>query len=329
MAAKDLLLDLVSYVEQIHRLSERVVTRLQDYRDLVLHETDLKAREGVQHDLVEGGEAVWLKIERLRRMEPPEPPEHIGDWIAVSRDPNKPVTRIGEKTRTETLQEAEQLVRQGLVLADDVMKPLKTLDDGVERRDVILRLQQQPGLADAIATYIEGPWRSWAEHERPRRETIEIYEKLFALEQTFEAAGGESAKELVWGVGLARWSQPAVTIDHCLIEQLVEIEVDPQDASLRIRPRSAEPFVYLKPFFDLDLPGAQIVFDRARKMLAELETGAELNPFQPSTYEAVLRFAATQLETGAVYHPDVREDHTDRSLPPLSDKLIISDHWVV
>jgi hypothetical protein len=48
MTAKDLLIDLVEYVEQVHRLSERVVTRLQDYRDLVLHETDLKGREGVQ-----------------------------------------------------------------------------------------------------------------------------------------------------------------------------------------------------------------------------------------------------------------------------------------
>jgi hypothetical protein len=165
---------------------------------------------------------------------------------------------------------------------------------------VILRLQQQPGVAQAITNYVEGPWRSWAERERPRREMIAIYERLFALEQSFEAAGGESAKELVWGLGLLRWHQPSVVIDHCLIEQLVEIEVDPHDASLRIRPRSTEPFVYIKPFFDLGLPGAQIVFDRARRMLTESEASADLNPFQGSTYEAVLRLAATQLETGAV-----------------------------
>lgn len=84
MAAKDLLMDLVDYVEQVHRLSERVVTRLQDYRDLVLHEIDLKGREGVQHDLIERGEAIWLKIDRLRRTEPPQPPAGISDWITVS-----------------------------------------------------------------------------------------------------------------------------------------------------------------------------------------------------------------------------------------------------
>jgi hypothetical protein len=227
MTAKDLLIDLVEYVEQVHRLSERVVTRLQDYRDLVLHETDLKGREGVQHDLIEGGEAIWLKIDRLRRTEPPQPPAEISDWITVSRDPDKPVGRINEKTRTVTLQDAERLVAEGLVLADDVLKPPKASDDGVQRRDVILRLQQQPGVAQAITNYVEGPWRSWAERERPRREMIAIYERLFALEQSFEAAGGESAKELVWGLGLLRWHQPSVVIDHCLIEQLVEIEVDP------------------------------------------------------------------------------------------------------
>jgi AAA domain len=329
MTAKDRLIDLVNYVEQVHRLSERVVTRLQDYRDLLLHETDLKAREGIQHDLIEGGEAVWLKIDRLRRTEPPEPSEEIRDWISVSSDPSKPVSRISEKVRTITLRDAEKLLAQGLLLADDVIKPIKASDDGIERRDVILRLHQQPGLANAITSYIEGPWRSWAEREQPRRETIAIYEKLFALEQSLEAAGGESAKELVWGLGLVRWHQPPIAIDHCLIEQLVEIEVDPHDASLRIRPRSTEPFVYIKPFFDLGLPGAQIVFDRARKMLSDSEISAEINPFQRSTYEAVLRLAATQLETGAVYYPDVREDHTDRSLPPLSDKLIVSDHWTI
>ena len=329
MSARKRLVDLISYVEEMHRLSERVVTRLQDYRDLVLHETDLKAREGIQHDLVEGGEAVWLKIDRLRRTDPPEPPQEIGDWIAVSRDPSQRVTRIPKKVRTVTLQESERLVNQGLVLADDVMQPLKEQGDGIARRDVILRPEHQPGVMQAIETYVEGPWLAWAERERPRRGTIEIYEKLFALEQTFEAAGGESAKELVWGVGLARWHRPPVTIDHCLIEQLVEIEIDPHDAALRIRPRSAEPFAYLKPFLDLDLPGAQITLDRARKILAEPEAGVELSPFQPSSYEPVLRLAATQLDTGAVYYPDVRSDHTDRTLPPIDDKLIVSDHWVI
>ncbi len=66
------LVDLVDYVEHMVRLGEKPVFGLGEYRQLAYHEARLKGRVGIRHDQSDEDGPVWLSIDRLKRIAPPE-----------------------------------------------------------------------------------------------------------------------------------------------------------------------------------------------------------------------------------------------------------------
>lgn len=100
---KERLIGLLDYVEQIARLTERAVLSLRSYRALMFYEHQLRNRVGIQHDVVDGEGIVWLRIERLQRVDPPTPDEQIESWLTISRDPNMPsVTTVAPRKSFRT-----------------------------------------------------------------------------------------------------------------------------------------------------------------------------------------------------------------------------------
>ncbi len=375
---KSKLIDLVEYVGRMVKLAEKPVFGLKDYRQPFFREETLKDKIGIGMDGSDENGPVWLSVERLKRNEPPRPPEKIAPWIRVGRDPFVPPVVENAKSETVSREKLEEYLEAGLVDSQDVKPPAtaehKGLESIPENRDgavggndfdrsgisaaeavatngstengngtgteergetldesfqAILRIERFPDIRAAIDEYLQGPWKEWSETEKPRRETIKIYEAFFNYFQEANNQGAEKPLELVWGMGVARWKHQGKTVDHPIVEQLVEMEIDPSDARLSIRPRGVAPQVFLQPFFDMDIPGAQTVFDFSARFFDEFAEDQELSPFVPETFEPVLRQATTHLDKRGVYFPDTNEGKTTRRLPDPQDHLIVADTWAV
>lgn len=324
------LIDLVDYVRHMVQLGEKPVFALKEYRQLIFHEAEFKGRIGIAHDVPDEDGGAWARIERLKRNDPPGVPEAIRDWITVGRDPFKTPAVNTLHPTTLPKAEAESLVAKGTLDREDVQP---ALNDGLgERRDVVFRLERLPHIKQAVDNYLSGPWVRWAEAEKPRRETIDIYDKLFALHQVLESHGTADALELVWGIGHVRWRSAGGEVDHPLIEQLVETEIDPRNGSLSIQPRAAEPQMAIKPYLAMDNAGAEDLLKFGRDFFGQATIypdREELSPFQRSTFEPVLRQAVTRLDAGGRYYPDECPDINDRKVPPASPHLVITDTWVI
>ena len=326
--AQDKLVDLVDYVGHVIKLGEKPVFALADYRQLLFHEADLKDRIGIEHDKSDDNGDLWLKIHRLKRIDPPEVPEEIRDWITVGRNPFSQSTVQAVRTETIHQEEANEYIKLGILDESDIQPALKPSGSNAQC-DVVFRIEKQPDIKKAVEDYISGPWSQWAEEEKPRRETIRIYEAFFSLQQSIQSQGSEYPLELVWGIGVARWRTSGKVIDHPLIEQLVEIEIDSEDGSIVIRPRGTQPQLALRPFFALDNPGAETVLSFARGFFANFAEDEELSPFFPDTFTQVLRQATSHLDQGGQYYPDEIADITYRGLPPVSDTLTVTDTWAI
>ena len=317
---------LIDYVRVLIELSDKAVWSLGGYGNLVLHEEQLRNRVGIRHDLPDADGPVFLKIDRLRRIDPPDPPAVVRDWLTLSRDPFK--EPIVQSIRTAVLSgaEAAKLIRDGAIAAADVTLTLRP-KPGEDLRDVVLRLEKFPEVRAKVQEYVAKTWTEWAQAERPRRETIDIYDRLFSLQQALKLEGSDRPLEVVWGMGVARWKLPPHELDHPIVEQLVELELD-EAGAIQVRPRGVDPILALKPFTATNNPGTDLVARFAREHFAKLPPERELSPFEPETFTPILRYACAQFDRAGRYHPD-HASQDDRKVPDAGPNLVITDTWAL
>lgn len=326
----DRLGELLDYVHHVGCLNQKPVFRIEDYNQLNICEHELKGKIGIQHNIVDDdGVSIWLRIERLKRFSPPPIPEQIQEWVSIGNDPETS-PQIKEKL-IKTLPEAEakKLVDEGLVVDSDVSDPLKEQIAEIKMKDVIFRLENNEQVKKEIDNYLNEQWLPWSEEEKPRRQTIKIYDSLFSLQQTIEAQGDEQPIELILGIGITRWICEGHKINHPLLEQPIEIEVDRKDGAILIHPRNIEPSLAVGAFFALENPGVDALLRFEKKHFSEMSEDIEFSPYIHESFEPLLRQASTHLSESGTYWPDVNPDKENREPNKISESLEVTDSWVI
>ena len=327
------LVDLIDYVGHMARLGDKPVLTLGDYRRLVCHEAMLSGRTGIQLDLAEEDGAVWLSIERLKPGDPPPPPEELRPWLLVGPNPGTEPALADTSLEIIPKSKVKALVEQGALEEDDVRPAPEDAEatgkKKVQLSEVTFRRENLPAIEAKIQDYLEKAWRPWSEEEKVRRGTIKVYDDFFSLLQSVQTLDGADGVEVVWGIGVARWRTDEREIDHPILEQLIDIDMDAETSRIKLRPRSSEPQVCLKPFFALDKPGTDRVLTIAKEFLDSQPGDQEVSPFDPNSYEPLLREVSSRLDGRGRYQGDDRDDPADRSLAPMAETLTVSDTWVV
>ncbi len=199
-----------------------------------------------------------------------------------------------------------------------------------DQMDVILRLGNLPEFQQIWQSYIEDQWNPWSAVEKPRRRSIEFYNKIYQIYQRLIALGDDTPIELVFGVGIARWIIQGTRINVPVIEQLIEIELQ-EDGSLDIRPRQTAPQLALKAFHVLEVEGSKAVQQEIGQQLERTveDPNIGFSPFDGRTFEKILRACAARLSSAGIYHPDTLSDPLDRGLPDADAFLHLTDTWVL
>jgi very-short-patch-repair endonuclease len=322
--------DLLDYVQHVGQLNQKPIFRIDEYKQLSIWEHELKGKIGIQHNIIDDdGVSIWLRVERLKRLAPPPIPEQIQEWVAVGNDPESPPQIKEQVIETLPEQEAKKLVEKGIVAESDVTAPLKEQNSEIKLKDVIFRLENNPQAKVDIDNYLKEHWLPWSKEEKPRRETIKIYDSLFSLQQTIEAQGDEQPIELIWGIGIARWICDGHKINHPLLEKPIEIEVDRKDGAILIRPRSIDPTIAVGAYFALENPGVDALLRFGKKHFSEMSEDIEFSPYVHESFEPVLRQASTQLSESGAYWPDINPDKENREPNKISKSLEVTDSWVI
>ena len=320
--------NLLGYAEELLRITEKTVSDLSKDAIERFHERDLVKLEGIAFDEAED---TWIRVGRLRENAPPEPDPMFSGWITGLGAVTEAPRLMPKRMLTVSLDEASELLEAGLALAEDIMAQRGEKADPL-KADVLLRVENMPEFAEAFRAWRDGPWTAWAEAERPRRRSIDTYNRLFVAYQRMVAAGDDTPIECVMGVGLARWQHPDGRIDAPLVEAMVELDVDETDGAIVVRPREQPPRLTLRAFDDLGLPNVARVQRAAGAKLAELDSDPDLgfSPFRRDSFDLVLRSCQAGLAPDAIYeaHGDV-PPAAERPLPHFDDRLRVSDSWVL
>jgi very-short-patch-repair endonuclease len=287
------LIELLGYIEQIEKLKRKPAYTIPT--DIfVAYQDELKGLPGVEFNIQSSTDDIWLRVPRLKEIPAPELDDKLKPWAALSKSPDKPPELKAEIPVFEGKKEV-----------------------GKEK------LENNPGIKTSFEWYVKELWEPWASAERPRRRTVSFYNKLFALEQAIATEGSETPIELIWGMGLAVWKPGATAIKHPLISQPCEIVLNAISFDLEIRPRDTDARLELDCYAELELVGVRALEDYWKSVLATAANRA--NPFEASTFEGTLKVAVGHLDSNGSYFTS----DPDPKVPPVTDKLVITDTWVL
>ena len=332
---------LLDYVEELVKLDERPATRLAQHKladgsQFILHQHELAGVPGITFDISDSDGPIWLRIERLQRISPPQVDEECRAWVDVPNDPTKPPV-IRETQHLRVLEaEKDRMIEAGEARPDDCIPSVKAAKQDETPGmffDAMLRLDDRPTIREAVETYCAGPWAEWAEREKPRRRSIAVYQRLFEIAQRLLQSGGNESVELIWGIGVARWSRPEESIDIPMIERGIEIEIaDQANATITIRPRSVSARVELRPFEKLATERLTLAEDAARRCLRGIEAADSegVSPFRQETFEPILKICGSQLDPEGRYLPDHRSLSSTEPVPAAEGEVLtVTDRYVL
>lgn len=290
------LIQMLDYLENWDRLNRSPTFDVSDHQGgLVVWESDLQGLKGVHLKPSDVTGDIWLEVERLFATNPPTPPAEISRWVVISDLPDVLPTH-----------------RESIPDEDD--------------KELFLIFEDQEEVKASFEAYKKGVWQKWADSEKPRRQCISLYEKLFSLLQTIETEGSESALELVWGMGVALWIKEGKRVRYPILSRLVEIDPVGIDMSIRVRVRNVTPILETDIFAALDNPSLASYERSARSILENPEI--EINPFDESTFGQIIAEAVSKLAKGArVWN---KNEHPENpKIPTPTDDLTITNTWVL
>lgn len=304
MNAAPLLTRLLQYIgEQAKEIDPRSF-RLDASSHLVLHPDDLRGLPGITFDVYSAGDHTWLRVDRLEAISPPAISPAVAGLLIVSADPDGPAPEINivaVKARIAELASGKPSDATAAI-AEQVSTEAKS----------------------TLADYLP-QWRQWSEVEKPRRTSIDIYARLFAVRHSLAAEETANPIECVWGVGRATWKIGEINFDYPLLTQQVELDVDAKTMALSIRPRAVMPRYEGDVFSACNVVGAADAENSIRELL-KLQAERTVSPFDPSSYEPILRLVAGSLDSKGSYRTVLAAGD---KVPSAGLNIVVTDAWVL
>lgn len=286
------LIGILEYIEQVERMKKTAPFKVPE-APFRLFQEEAQGLPGLDFNLVSGGDDVWAKLQRLKEELPPEPQGSLKDWLILGKSPDTVPT-----------------LRKELVVSLD----------GREER---IRVEEMPELQGLLQNYLLKRWTPWSIREKPRRKSIALYAKLFALQQAMSADDSDNALEIVWGMGLAIWKKQgsSSTLEYPLITQACEISLNTLNFDLEIRPRDLDPGFELDAFVDM---GVNVIQAEAEWKTLRESAQSRPSPFEASSTAPILRGAVGNLDAGGRF-----AEVGAGARPAADENLLVTDTWVL
>lgn len=321
---KERLAGLIEFAKHTARLKTTPPLTVAQHKDFHRFEDRIKGLPGVTFNVAEDEfDEIWLRVERLHESRPPVPDSRLlAVWISLS---NSPSTEPALKHQVER----QELVELGALAAEPMNPEGAEGGTRVEPAPEFVAFTDFPdklSVETQLNTYTQVTWRAWAEKEKEVRKSIAFYADLFTVAQKLQGNLVDSQLELAWGLGIGVWALPKGTLTYPVLTQLVEVSLNEKTMALEVRPRSSPPRLEADVYAAMDNPGVSKLAQAAKEFF--VGNGHVLNPFEPSTFEAVLKSAASLLDAQGTYWPTVTTAD-DRTLPKAAEQLAITDTWVL
>lgn len=315
---RELLSQILEYIlAQGKRVNPKDFNFSRNTKEETFEKNVFSGLRGIKFDIPKDGDHIWLRIERLEKLMPPVSLEEYREFLLIDTNPNGAMPSIDEQSV--------------IARKNDLNKPSDHNVLKIEHNDIQIITpidsEFEILLQSYLKTYTE-EWISWAEEEKIKLKTIELYGRFFSIKTQIETEETANPRELVWGIGVSscmlNLNQESFSFNYPILTQTVEITLNENDLAIEIRPKTVETRIELDAFIECDVPAAALLEGEIREHLLKNKHRI-ISPFDSSSYSDILRKVAGNLDEKGIY----LENFTDKSLFQSNDSLIITDSWVI
>ena len=306
------LLDLIDFVKETTLLRNQVCSDVTKHGGFLVCEEDLYHSETLLPGVTLDTEDAWITVERLSQTLSPELESEL-DRVTIlrSHQPEKPPSL--RKTM-----DVELLSPLGLVPSEAVALvksegqiPIEALDQGTKEK-----------IDQNFSEYCL-KWEEWRKEEIPRRQSIAIYSQMFNCRQEEQGAVSGRQIEIVLGIGVLDWNVDSQDFNYPLLTLPVEIDLDTETMLISVRPTEREPRVEMEFFRESGIQGFSDYKNSAKEFEEDFRDQTTVSPFDPSTYERLLRAAASTIDRAGKF-----VERGSRDQESESNSLVVKDEWL-
>ncbi|MCY3973745.1 MAG: AAA domain-containing protein [Candidatus Dadabacteria bacterium] len=296
----------LTYISELANLGRQPITNIETRADYIKYRNQINNLPGIEENKIVEDERAWLTIKRLEKKLPPQCLDsYLIKWIKMDNDPNKKPEHRDEYTDIVSDEERIELTNRGLIRTENIKQI-----DSHNRYEVKFLWDDDPNLSEQFSRYTKEEWEPWAESEKPRRDSIAIYNKLHDFYRIIEGMNEtDHPIELVFGLGIVKkYTNNAPECILPVVEQLAEIKLDSKTSLLSLYPRLTKPTIGLDRFQNYQ------EIDKIEKALERTynDENAEFAPWDSSTYSGIVQTAKTYLDSNARIANDEADSATDK-----------------
>ena len=306
------LLNIIEFTKQIANLNINSVYDCNKHDILCLYENEVLILPSVKLNQVIDDEDIWIEVPRISDNLPPLIDDKLlSNWIKQSKKPDVlPTLNYSIESDSN----------------DIISDQLKDNNDIKNNSLSISNYKDKEHINKLFEIYLS-KWKLWANKEKEYSKTRELYKKLYFLKQQLDGDNSNEQLEIVLGIGVVSWIINGKKIQYPLITKTVEIIIDEKTLAIKILPKTTLPMLEIAHFVENNIVGVsnlETVFNNHYK------EKDYLSPFEPATFEPILRAGASYLDHSGSYLPDIDSNGSAyRTIPKPEEKLIITDTWVV
>ncbi|WP_154663669.1 AAA domain-containing protein, partial [Saccharomonospora iraqiensis] len=257
-----------------------------------------------------------LVIDRVPRVDPPEPGGELRRWVEEPFDQPDTEPRLRQTIRVPA---AEAVARADDTVDDDAEDSGTDAHGPETAGHRTIRLADSPEIEAAFDSWLDD-WRAWAEQESHDRVVREQYNELFSL--YVRSTNSPEELELVLGTGLLAWRPDRHDpVRRHMLTCPVSLHFDEETARLSVR-RSDSPDV-LKVELDMLDPGVIRTPDKVNET-RELAREFEAHPLHREEAGALARRLVHTLDSDGEYlDQDTEPAVTEHASAAFAPALIL------
>ena len=319
---KGLLINILEYIQEQTKKIELSDFDLDRHKGFKLYSEGLNPLPGVEFNIPKVGDHIWLKVERLKKTPPPTLPVDCNGFISFYTDPFLSPAIDEEKIRISVV---------------DRIQKLRDCAEFEEDEDINTRVAQaialkSQNIENSFKLYLP-QWLEWSRNQKLTYTTIRLYADLFALRSQIESEQAIKPQELVWGIGIAKWTIEGeggkFSFKYPLFTQGIDITLDPETGVIELRAKDTAAVPEFDALIFSNIPHALETEKEIKRILKESEDrqdSSTLNPFEPSTYDHFLQMVAAALDPNGRF---VRSRTLKEEVGASVKSLIVTDEWVL